>query len=236
MVPSGLPQVSPCEVGSRPVPGGGAVGYCVPFGWSGLFRCLGAQRPSGRSAPLPRLPGGGPHFSREMGRKRAGAPPLDPTFYSRSLPLAGFWDRYPWYDSGTTSSGMLRPIWDAFSSKKYAEKEFCKRKSPNQGTYMGLVIAHRPKQCTTTAKTSEWERAALKAGGRGVTPATLCVRAFSRESLDPPPGTGRETTLQVWTGAGPARSFSLTGGRRAPRPPPQGDPNGNPWPGRSPGG
>ena len=26
----------------------------------------------GRSAPLPRLPGGGPHFSREMGRKRAG--------------------------------------------------------------------------------------------------------------------------------------------------------------------
>ena len=137
-----------------------------------------------------------------MGRKRAGAPPLDPTFYSRSLPLAGFWDRYPWYDSGTTSSGMLRPIWDAFSSKKYAEKAFCKRKSPNQGTYMGLVIAHRPKQCTTTAKTSEWERAALKTGGRGHPPATLCVRAFSRESLDPPPGTGREPTSQVLTCAG----------------------------------
>ena len=115
----------------------------------------GSSEASGRSAPLPRLPGGGPHFSREMGRKRAGAPPLDPTFYSRSLPLAGFWDRYPWYDSGTTSSGMLRPIWDAFSSKKYAEKAFCKRKSPNQGTDMGTVIAPPPGQCGTTAKTSE---------------------------------------------------------------------------------
>ena len=34
------------------------MGYCVPFGWSGLFRSLGAQRPVGR------LPGGGPRFSR----------------------------------------------------------------------------------------------------------------------------------------------------------------------------
>ena len=66
VVPSGPAQVQTCHVGSRPVPGGGAVGYYVPFGWSGLFRCLGAQRPGG-----PRLPGGGPHFSREMGRKRA---------------------------------------------------------------------------------------------------------------------------------------------------------------------
>ena len=66
VVPSGPAQVQTCHVVSRPVPGGGAVGYYVPFGWSGLFRCLGAQRPGG-----PRLPGGGPHFSREMGRKRA---------------------------------------------------------------------------------------------------------------------------------------------------------------------
>ena len=41
--------------------------YCVPFGWAGLFRDLGAQRPVGR------LPGGGPRFSRETGGKRAGA-------------------------------------------------------------------------------------------------------------------------------------------------------------------
>ena len=47
------------------LPRRGAVWYCVPFGWSGLFRSLGAQRPVGR------LPGGGPRFSRETGGKRA---------------------------------------------------------------------------------------------------------------------------------------------------------------------
>ena len=31
---------------------------------------------------------------------------------------------------------------------------------------------------------------AIKKGGRGPSPATLCVRAFSRESLDPRPGPG----------------------------------------------
>ena len=65
------------------------------------------------------------------------------------------------------------------------------RKSvPNQGTQMGTETAPPPEQCATTAKTSEWERAGHKAGGRGATPATLCVRAFSRESLDPRPGPG----------------------------------------------
>ena len=69
---------------------------------------------------------------------------------------------------------------------------------------MGYETAPLPEQCGTTAKTSEWERAAPKTrGGGGPPPATLCVRAFSRESLDPPPGTGREPTLQVWTCAGP---------------------------------
>ena len=69
------------------------------------------------------------------------------------------------------------------------------RKSvPNQGTYMGLVIVPPPEQCATTAKTSERQRAGhQKRGGGGPPPATLCVRAFSRESLDPPPGTGRGT-------------------------------------------
>ena len=41
-----------------------------------------------------------------------------------------------------------------------------------------------------------------KKGGGGPPPATLCVRAFSRESLDPPPGTGRGTTSQVLTCGG----------------------------------
>src|SRR5699024_2038956 len=41
--------------------GGGGTTY--PAGGRGFSEA------SGRSAPLPRLPGGGPHFSREMGRK-----------------------------------------------------------------------------------------------------------------------------------------------------------------------
>ena len=69
---------------------------------------------------------------------------------------------------------------------------------------MGVVIAYRPKQCGTTAKaeraSSEWT---IKRGGGGYPPATLCVRAFSRESLDPRPGPGGKPTLQVLTCAGP---------------------------------
>ena len=81
----GPAQGGSCEVGSRPVPGGGAVGYCVPFEWSRLFRCLGAQRPGGPPARR------GPHFSREMGRKRAGGlAPWTPALMARSFPLAHF--------------------------------------------------------------------------------------------------------------------------------------------------
>ena len=60
----------------------------------------------GRSAPLPRLPGGGPHFSREMGRKRAGGkPPGPPVFmaarsHSLGLGLVGF----------GTVEGLLPPV------------------------------------------------------------------------------------------------------------------------------
>ena len=54
---------------------------------------------------------------------------------------------------------------------------------------MGTVIAPPPGQCGTNAKTSEWERAGYKKGGRGH-PPRLFVRAFSRESLDPRPGPG----------------------------------------------
>ncbi len=69
-------------------PGGQIFGSAYPTGGWGCFEA------SGRSAPLPRLPGGGPHFSREMGRKRAGLRPWTPGFDGRSLPLAGFGGSY----------------------------------------------------------------------------------------------------------------------------------------------
>ena len=62
----------------------------------------------------------------------------------------------------------------------------------------GHVHGHRTSPTTVplrpaTPKRASGNERALKKGGRGPSPATLCVRAFSRESLDPPPGTGRET-------------------------------------------
>ena len=179
-------------------PPGGLVGGSVRTG-------AGQALPGGFPRRLRR---GSPAFSGESRRKeRRGLRPLDPRFYNRSFPLAGFWDRYSWYDSGAVSSDMLKPIWNAFFREEICEKAFCERRFPNQGTYMGLVIAPPPGQCATTAKTSEWQRAGhKKRGGRGHPPATLCVRAFSRESLDPPPGTGQETTWQVLTCEGPNRT------------------------------
>ena len=127
---------------------------------------LGAQRPGG-----PRLPGGGPHFSREMGRKRAGSPVIGrwlrwnrcrvdpatwvprrlrrgsptffeesrgkehqgqapgPRFYSRSFPLADFCSSCLCNGRGAISSGMLRPIWGAFSGKNRLESIFAKESS-----------------------------------------------------------------------------------------------------------
>ena len=86
VVPSGPAQVQTCHVGSRPVPGGGAVGYCVPFGWSGLFRCLGAQRPGG-----PAYPAGVPISPEKWGERGPGASPLDPRFYGPLVGTRSFW-------------------------------------------------------------------------------------------------------------------------------------------------
>ena len=165
----------------------------------GAFTNLGAQRPGGPPARR------GPHFSREMGRKRAGAPPLDPGFHSRSFPLAGFCGGYLCNGRGAISSGMLRPIWDAFSRGNILESIFCERGFPNQGTYMGHEIVQRPEQCGTTAKTSECQRAGHKPGGRGASPATFASRLSLEKALIPARDRA-ETTSQVLTCEGPNRT------------------------------
>ena len=124
-VPSGPAQGGACEVVSRPVPGGGAVGYCVPFGWSGLFRCLGTQRPGG-----PACPAGSPFLPRNGEKEGRGQAPWTPGFYGRSFPLAGFWGRCLWYGRGAMTTGILTPIWNAFSRKNMLKKHFCERTFP----------------------------------------------------------------------------------------------------------
>ncbi len=120
------PGPPPTGGGVRPsgLPGGaGARG--PPVGRT--LRAVGAlYEASGRSAPLPAYPAGGPPFlPRNGGEKRAGASPR-PRFYSRSFPLADFCSSCLCNGRGAISSGMLRPIWDAFSRKNILESIFAK--------------------------------------------------------------------------------------------------------------
>ena len=78
-------QVWTCD-GPNPAPLPEAARCCVPFGWAGRLPALGRSAPGGPPARR------GPHFSREMGRKRAGGKPPGPPFLwparSHSLVLA----------------------------------------------------------------------------------------------------------------------------------------------------
>ena len=159
--------------------------YCVPLGWAGPFPALG------RNAPLPRLPGGGPHFSREMGRKRAGAPPLDPRYYGRSFPLADFWDRCFWYDSGAITSDMLRPIWGAFSGKNMLKSIFAKDSPQIRARKWLQLKTTTVLLCPTTPKRASANERAIKEGGAGGHPPRLFASGLSLEKAwIPRPGPG----------------------------------------------
>jgi len=138
-----------------------------------------------------------------MGRKRAGAPPLDPRYYGRSFPLADFWDRCFWYDSGAITSDMLRPIWGAFSGKNMLKSIFAKDSPQIRARkWLQLKTTTVPLRPATPKRASGNERV-INPGVQGARPPALFPPAFSGESLDPPPGTGREPTSQVLTCAGP---------------------------------
>ena len=188
----------------------GAARGCGPFRWAAQKTPWGAA-PRCPAGPLssvggsvgtvagwtlrrrfPADSGGEPGFLwKKAGGKNTRGKPLDPGFYSPLAAARSFWGslslirqrgyflRYPKTDLGR------------IFGKKYAEKEFYERKSPNQGTYMGLVIAYRPERCGTTAKTSEWERAGPKPGGAGGIPPRLFASGLSLEKAwIPRPGPG----------------------------------------------
>ena len=202
-----------------------------PAGGLGRWSCRDQRRLAPARWFPPPTPAGEPGFLRRKPEERApGALPPGPPVLWPLVSTRWFWG---WLSLSRSRGDFLRYAKTDLGrifQKKYAEKEFCKRKSPNQGTYMGLVIAYRPERCGTTAKTSEWERAGPKPGGAGgYPPATLCVRAFSRESLDPPPGTGREPTSQGLTCAGPSPDHLPKTDSVEP-PPPKGPGGGLPVP------
>ena len=121
------------------------------------LRVGASEATSRRSAPGPRLPGGVPISPEKWGERGPGASPLDPGFYGPlaaarsflgSLSLIrrrGYFLRY-----AKTDLGRIFP-------EKYAEKAFCERKFPNQGTDMGTVIVPQPPRCATQrqSRTSE---------------------------------------------------------------------------------
>ena len=71
---------------ARPAPGGGAVRYCVPFGWSRLLRGLGAQRPGG-----PACPAGVPISPEKWGERGPGAVPPGPPVLWPLAAARSFW-------------------------------------------------------------------------------------------------------------------------------------------------
>ena len=112
--------------GVRPAPGGGR-GW-VPFGWA-------APKPPWGAAPRgPRLPGGGPHFSREMGRKRAGGkPPVTPGSMARLLSLARFGGRAALSRSWGYFAAHLRTlIWGLSFIKCFFSIFFTRKCVPNR--------------------------------------------------------------------------------------------------------
>ena len=151
--------LGPAPSNPRRGPGGRISGRTYPTGGRG---CSGL----GARVGGPACPAGSPFLPRNGEKEGRGQAPWTPGFYGplrRSLVLGslslirwrGYFVRYP-----NTDLGRIFP-------EKYAEKAFYERKSPNQGTYMGTVIAPPPGQCGTNAKTSEWERAGAIWGGGG---------------------------------------------------------------------
>ena len=205
--------------------GGGGTAY--PAGGRGFSEA------SGRSAPLPRLPGGGPLSStggsvgtvagwalqrgfpadsgggarlslKKVEGKNTRGKPLDPGFMARSLSLARFGVCATLSRSWGYFAAHLRTLIWGLSFIKCFFSIFFRKMRPKS------VLGYRRKQPLERIRDSnrQNERARAsgpqKRGGGGLPPRLFASGLSPRESLDPPPGTGREPTSQVWTCAGPS--------------------------------
>ena len=158
---------------------GGGVGVGpVRTLWVGRSEAaLGAQRPGG-----PACPAGVPISPEKWGERGPGASPLDPQLYSPLAAARSFWGSLSVIRQRGCFLRYAKPdLGRIFPEKNMLKKHFCERKSPNQGTHIGTVIAYRPEQCATTAKTSECQRAGPKKGGAGGHPPRLFASGLSLE-------------------------------------------------------
>ena len=173
-------------MGSRPVPGGGAVGYCVPFGWSGLFRCLGAQRPGG-----PACPAGVPISPEKWGERGPGASPLDPRFYGPLVPTRSFWRLW----RIVPVEGLLRAPCTCPDLETFFHKMLFQHIFPENASQIGLSIpeeiAPQTYQSQQSPNPASGNERAIKKGGAGGIPPRLFASGLSLEKAwIPRPGPG----------------------------------------------
>ena len=144
---------------------GGAVGYCVPFGWSGLFRCLGAQRPGGAADS-----GGGARLSlKKVGGKNTRGKPLDPAFIAaRSHSLV-----FGMVGSGTVVRLFPPVCQNRFGThfpEKYAEKHFMKESLQIRVRRWAAKYPHDRDNVAQTPKRASGSKRAIKLGVQGACP------------------------------------------------------------------
>ena len=170
---------------------------------------LGGRRGSHLEAQRPVAPParrGVPISPEKWGERGPGLCPWTPGFDGRSLALARFGGCAALFRSIGYYEPHVRALIWRLSFAKMLFRIFFRENAFQIGLSIPEGIAPLPYQRQRSPKPASGSKRAIKKGGRGPSPATLCVRAFSRESLDPPPGTGREPTSQGPPCAGPKRT------------------------------
>ncbi len=158
---------------------GARCGAAYPAGGRGFPEASGAQRPGGPACP------GGPHFSREMGRKGPGLRPWTPTFKARrfhSLVLAVV---SHCSDGGAISPPSAYPDLGIFFRKILLAYFFLENAS-QIGLSIPEEIAPSNGSGTTIPKPASGERAAIKVRVQGGA-LVFFPPTFFKESWAPPP-------------------------------------------------
>ena len=182
----------------------------------GALPGLGAQRPGG-----PADSDGGARLSlKKVGGKNTRGKPLDPRYYGRSFPLADFWDRCLWYGSGTITTNILKPIWDAFSRENMLKSIFAKDSPQIRARKWLQLKTTTVLLCPTTPKRASANERAIKEGGghRDLIPPRLFASRLSLEKAwIPRPGPGGKPRRRFQPAPVPPTGGYLPPNRHHPR-------------------